>query len=52
MVKIRGAAVVEAINDAMMRSMLHAREQYGGVMPDTGVFDTVLEQWQARGWPG
>ena len=49
--KTLGAAVVEAINDAILRSVMHAREQYIDVMPDTGIFDTVLSDWKATDEP-
>ena len=45
--KTLGAAVVEAINDAILRSVMLARDKYSAVMPDTDVFETVLTQWRA-----
>ena len=45
--KTLGAAIVEAINDAILRSVMNARDKYTAVMPDTDVFDTVLTEWRA-----
>ena len=45
--KTLGAAIVEAINDAILRSVMNARDKYTAVMPDTDVFDTVLTEWKA-----